>query len=286
MSGNLATALADFQGRVGAVPRTREVTVQLKTGGQYKFKYAPHEAIIEAIRSPLAAAGLSVSQQLSTTPDGDPALRTILLHSSGEKIEDTFPLPTRDGMTVQELGSAITYIRRYALSAILGLATDDDDDGNHASGTTVTTRRDRDEPRDGSIIGEIARAKSPWDLEIRQTPSGNAYGFKLTGGRQQIRVTATGDLADALALLGSDALLGKRATCFGRITPDTWVVGKEKIPYTRLDLSRIETPDFTLPAGADAAVAAGSSAGTAEPSQPQSDDEAWKAAHPELALLP
>ena len=195
---SLAAALAEFQGDGFAVPRTRTVTVEKKSGGSYTFDYAPHELIVAAVRQPLAKRGLSVTQTLSAMPDGRPALRTILLHSSGERIEDTFPLPLREGMTAQEIGSAITYIRRYALSAILGLATEDDDDGNRASGNKVTNRSDGASPSasDGSadtsyqeteeLLGEyegtgMVRPGSAegYKLEARVGPDGHVIGFRL-----------------------------------------------------------------------------------------------------------
>jgi hypothetical protein len=77
----------------------------------------------------LAAYGLSFSQ----FPDED-GLTTILMHSSGEWMSAHAKLIIRD-QTPQGHGSAITYLRRYALSAVLGIATEDDDDGNAASAT-------------------------------------------------------------------------------------------------------------------------------------------------------
>lgn len=257
MSANLATALAEFQGSGYAIPRLRTVTVESKkTGSKYAFDYAPHELIVAAIRKPLADCGLSVSQPLATTPEGRPGLRTILMHTSGESIESVFPLPLSDGMTAQEIGSAITYIRRYALSAILGLATEFDDDGNRASGNSVTDRHDRtSESRnpDGGLIGTAEAAKPPHDADLRQGPEGSAFGFGLKEGRQIVRVIAFGPLADALAMAWADDVAGKRVECYGKVEPDSWTMKKgtpdEKvIPYLRLTLERIVTPTVTLPA--------------------------------------
>jgi hypothetical protein len=64
-------------------------------------------------------------------PDGN-GLTTIIMHDSGEWIRATATL-TLDKQTPQGQGSAITYMRRYALSAALGIATEDDDGGNEAS---------------------------------------------------------------------------------------------------------------------------------------------------------
>src|SRR5947199_89664 len=79
------------------------------------------------IKPVMAKHGLSFSQM----PEGD-GLTTIIMHVSGEWMQATANLELK-GHTPQDQGSAITYMRRYALSAALGLATEDDDDGNAAT---------------------------------------------------------------------------------------------------------------------------------------------------------
>ncbi len=98
-------------------------------------KYATLGAIIEAIRKPLAEQGLSFSQL-----PGRDGLTTIIMHTSGEYLMDTAPLQM-EKQTAQGQGSAITYMRRYALGAALGLVTDDDDDGAAASKPAQPARK-------------------------------------------------------------------------------------------------------------------------------------------------
>ncbi|MGE5328094.1 MAG: ERF family protein [Deltaproteobacteria bacterium] len=98
----------------------------------FNSKYAPLPDILNESRPLLAKHGLSVLQ----SPSGDGqniSITTLLMHTSGEWIE-TEPLTLKaDKATAQGAGSAITYARRYALSAVLGISSEDDDDGNHAS---------------------------------------------------------------------------------------------------------------------------------------------------------
>lgn len=122
----LAAALAKAQGDFPAITRGKEVTVQMKTGGSYKFSYAALDTILSAVRAPLAANGLSISQLLD---GGD--LVTLLMHEGGGVLSCRWRLPSTG--EIQALGSAITYLRRYSLQAILGIATEEDDDGNAAS---------------------------------------------------------------------------------------------------------------------------------------------------------
>jgi hypothetical protein len=134
----LAKALAAAQSEFPTIERSREVKVQTKTGGSYTFAYAPLDAILNAVRPVLTKNGLAVSQLLANV-NGAPALKTMLLHEGGELLQDSCPLPTNGSTSAQEFGSLVTYMRRYALVAILGIATEEDDDGNHASGNTVET---------------------------------------------------------------------------------------------------------------------------------------------------
>ena len=90
-------------------------------------KYASLAHIMGGIAAPLADCGLCYVQ----FPDGD-ALTTRLMHKSGEWMQASLTMrPTQN--TPQAHGSAITYAKRYALVAILGLRIDGDDDGNAAS---------------------------------------------------------------------------------------------------------------------------------------------------------
>lgn len=97
----------------------------------FKSKYADLASVIDAAKKPLADNGLSVSQVVDMTDTGDLILETILMHTSGEFISGRYPIkPVKQDP--QAVGSAITYARRYAFSAITGIAADDDD-GNAAS---------------------------------------------------------------------------------------------------------------------------------------------------------
>ena len=104
----------------------------------FKSKYADLASVWEACREPLAANGLSVVQMpCNDTPDSV-ALETILMHTSGQWISSVFSMPVSKH-DAQAVGSAITYARRYALAAVVGIAPEDDD-GNLASGKSETAK--------------------------------------------------------------------------------------------------------------------------------------------------
>jgi len=118
----ISKALAQFQGEVKNPANT-------ETNPFFNSKYAPLSDILNAVRPLLSKYGLSVLQ----SPSGDGqniAITTLIVHESGEWIESD-PLTLKaEKATAQGAGSAITYARRYALSAMLGISSEDDNDGN------------------------------------------------------------------------------------------------------------------------------------------------------------
>ncbi len=125
---SLYAALARAQSVLSAPGKNREVSVRMKTGGTYKFKYATLDHLIEHVRGPLTENGLWFVQR--TEPG---SMVTRITHASGEYIESGVPMPNLPNAP-QEAGSVLTYFRRYSLAVALGLASDEDDDANVAEG--------------------------------------------------------------------------------------------------------------------------------------------------------
>ena len=111
-SNELAQALIDFQ---AAVPTIHE------NDSSFHGKFANLPGILSTIGPALRANGLAVSQ-LPEDINGQPGLRTTLLHTSGQSLTAVTPLSVNTGKNgTQEWGKAMTYSRRYALQAVLGL---------------------------------------------------------------------------------------------------------------------------------------------------------------------
>lgn len=138
----LFEALAMAQGEFPAIPKDREVDA-----GQYKFEYATLDAILTAVRPVLSKHGLAILQPLVMV-NGGSVLRTILGHKSGQSIVSDMPLTLEGVSKIQQVGSQITYKRRYAIVSMLGVVADEDDDGTGASGTPakVTPRQQVSRP--------------------------------------------------------------------------------------------------------------------------------------------
>ena len=121
---DLAAALAKAQGTIK--PAAKD-----SVNPFFKSAYANLTSVWEAIREPLAKNGLAV-MQFPSVAAGIVSVETVLAHASGEWISETLTA-TPAKSDVQSLGSVVTYLRRYWLSAIVGVVADDDDDGNAAA---------------------------------------------------------------------------------------------------------------------------------------------------------
>jgi hypothetical protein len=121
----LAAALAKAQGQMkGAIKDSANPF--------FKSKYADLASVVEAIRAAFSANGLSYIQTVEPSEKDEVRVETTLLHLSGEWIScGVLSLPVSK-VDAQGYGSALTYARRYSLSAAVGVAPEDDD-GNAAS---------------------------------------------------------------------------------------------------------------------------------------------------------
>jgi hypothetical protein len=116
----LATALAAAQGAMKNAPRNC-------VNPFFKSKYADLATVWDTCREALCKNGLSVIHYFVPAEAGTISVGTMLLHSSGQKL-DCGALNVRLAKAdAQSVGSAITYARRYALAAIAGMAAEDDD---------------------------------------------------------------------------------------------------------------------------------------------------------------
>lgn len=130
----LSEALANAQAEIKAPLKNREVNFTDKNGRRINYSYADLADVIEALK-PMHKHGLSITHRMES---GEFALMliTTLHHASGQFIETFYPLPDPITMRPQEFGSALTYGRRYSVSMITGIASEEDDDGAVAAPPT------------------------------------------------------------------------------------------------------------------------------------------------------
>lgn len=168
---NIFKALANFQ---------QEVPVIHKDTQGYGYTYADLPKVLEVISPLLKKHGLGFSQLLQGQ-----SIQTILFHiESGETLESSIDIPQNvslKGMNeFQVLGSAITYLRRYSISSILGIVTDKDTDaGGEQNPKTETNQPTKSE--DLPWLNVLDKDKSftrEWNRLIAKKQSGEPIEVK------------------------------------------------------------------------------------------------------------
>jgi hypothetical protein len=133
----LSKALAKFQ---------EEVKQPLKDADNpfFRSKYVPLENVVEAITECAPKQGLAFLQWPCNSEDGRIGIVTMITHSSGEYIEFDPVYMKSEKDTPQGNGSTLTYLRRYSLSAVFGITSDQDDDANEGSGNNNKQQKQSD----------------------------------------------------------------------------------------------------------------------------------------------
>ena len=110
---------------VKAIAETQDVHAD-STNPFHKNKYASLSAHLSVIKPIFAKHGLAILQ-FPTSSEKSIGVTTTIIHKSGGQIEDSITIPVGDTVKGQDAGSIISYLRRYALAAVAGIATEDDD---------------------------------------------------------------------------------------------------------------------------------------------------------------
>jgi len=150
-------ALAKAQGAFPEIPKNRTATIRPREGSQWSFKYSDLSDLIGAVRPSLTTNELGFYQH----PVNEwKEVRTIVFHSSGASIAELYPVKHRDGSKMhpgQDFAISWALARRYALSAMLGVAAEETIEGD--KGDKAAGKGFEDPDRDGVI--SVRGAKSP-----------------------------------------------------------------------------------------------------------------------------
>lgn len=172
----LATALAKAQGAMRFAIRDADNPF-------FKSKYADLSSVVEAIRDALSGNGLSYMQHLHPSEKHEVCVETVLLHASGQWVSCgtlTVPVSKHDA---QGFGSALTYARRYSLSAAVGVVADDDD-GNAAAAAAPKAQAPKPQapkPATKEVPAKVKEKAAEIQKPARGTISGDPLEGDLTG---------------------------------------------------------------------------------------------------------
>lgn len=216
---SLAAALSKAQSAI-------QPALKDATNPAFRSHYATLESVVEACRDSLAKNDLAVLQFPCDHEAADRvALRTMLLHKSGEFVEET--VSTRiTKCDPQGVGSALTYLRRYSLASIVGVTTTADDDGNAASTGSAPARSVvavtkaapkptiADKPQDNDFVitavGAIKMCKSTDNVSA----AGKPYTRTEIGWLEADGTKAKGStFSKTIAAVGTEALASGKPMC-------------------------------------------------------------------------
>lgn len=199
-----AAALAAFQENCPQVSKGN--TAQVKSEkGSYSYKYADLTDITEVALPALAKQGLSWTARPMMTEHGF-VLRYALLHEAGHREEGDYPLADPSRFTSQQIGSYLTYARRYCLCAVTGIAPGgDDDDAVRAENAVAADPLPRAPRTRGATerktAEQIAGGPDPWATATpapepdRVTDAAWIEGFRT-------RIAAAGSASELRGLQG------------------------------------------------------------------------------------
>lgn len=178
----LAAALAKAQASMRNAPKNAQ-------NPHLKNRYADLSSVRDTVIGPLTAQGIAVVQAFRAADPGCVLMVTTLIHLSGQWISSEISMPLPDSgkqNPAQVMGSVISYLRRYSLSAICGISADDDD----AEAVRTPTAQAEPEDKIANARKAIGAAKTQAELE--------AIGAKLQKSDKVVRDAVMGDYAEKL----------------------------------------------------------------------------------------
>lgn len=162
---------------VAALNELRDITRDnVADTGSYKYRYADLASAAQQAREVLAKHDLGIQQSAHGEQLGSVSITTRVWHTSGQWIEsDPLTMPAKGGP--QDVGSAISYGRRYALMAFLGLATDDDDGAGAQRAAEEAAKPHPNSERVASVMADMRKLTDTAKADMKTW----ADGRKLSG---------------------------------------------------------------------------------------------------------
>jgi len=148
----------------------------------FNAKFVSLAGVLAAVRPVLAKHGLTLMQP-AYTDAGCISVSTMFLHESGEQVRlPPLSMPLTERMTAQQLGGTVTYLRRYSLTAALGIAgTDEDDDGERDASMRMSSQKPAGGSRTASASGGGAGTSKPSQAATAAPSASNAMPGEMGG---------------------------------------------------------------------------------------------------------
>ncbi|MBN9198485.1 MAG: ERF family protein [Microbacterium ginsengisoli] len=185
----LTEALSAFQAELPRVQKGAR-------NDHFKSSYADLADVVGVVLPALARQGLAWVTVPTMTEAGF-RLEYSLQHVGGERIDGSWPLPNPTESTAQAVGSAITYAKRYALSAVTGVAPDQDDDGNSASQQGAPAAAPKEWKKQVAAAASVAELHEIYQSAERDGWLNASIIASLNARRAVLSTPAAPDAADA-----------------------------------------------------------------------------------------
>ena len=230
--GELADALSKAQSEFPEIHKTNTAKIQHKNGGgSHTYKYADLADILKATTPVLSSNGLAVTQMVDTSENGSMVLRTTIAHKSGQYMQGTMPIGFNGG-DPKQLGSMLTYYRRYSFTALVGICADSDDDaaaaGNHEP--------QRQQPAPASQPPRRAPANEPPPFD--DMPAQDSGNVEYTASNGQTRDVPIARAIDMLWKAYNTPVLGNQAFLNLVEKNERWLKARAAKDYT--DMCKVE----------------------------------------------
>ncbi len=185
--------MAELDGPEGSIAKVTQALVKAqaqfkpcpKAGFNPHFKshFATLEDIMESIREPLTSNGLAITHEIKVQSTADTVewvMVTRLLHESGQFLETTLPVKIGNA---QQVGSELSYMKRYGLSALVAVVSDEDDDGEAAVSSPPPRRTGRPERTNLADYSEPGPAQESLPTgPVPRSPKRRASAPSSSGG--------------------------------------------------------------------------------------------------------
>ena len=165
--------LAKFHDKVK--PPSKNGHVDFSTGkGRTKYDYVQLEDLIKAIDTALNGSGMTWSQD-SEVNDGSARVRTRILSSNGYEYISPWILIKSSGKA-QDIGSALTYAKRYSLGTSFGINSETDDDGQQAQASNTSTNNPHKQKNNPNPANRMITPKQLGEIKAQLIELGLAKG--------------------------------------------------------------------------------------------------------------
>ncbi len=209
----LAKAQADFKtpkkSKIGKIQGTTKDGRRY----EYEYKYADLQDVYDCVRQALSDNDLAITH-LTQEFAGQLELVTMLVHQSGQWFKSIYPVKAATDQP-QKVGSAMTYARRYTVSALLGIASEEDDDAQSASESA---------PVEKPTPAKVSTLKPKQPAQAPAAPAGKLEVMLADGSLQEFKRTQAGAVA---ALSCIEQAVGERPDTWGPNAEVAWTIAKE-----------------------------------------------------------